>query len=119
MIIFMKQMMIFMLLISLSACTSYFGLSKEEWESLSPAQQAEVVKAYNEREAEKQRAENERELIAEQNAPINNLIGALGAAIPKQEKTRSKTVTNKQCNDDGSHCTSTSKTRSSGWNIGN
>lgn len=75
-----------MLAISLTACTNYFGLSKEEWMQLTPAQQSEVIKAYNERQAEQQRAENQRVLIAEQNAPVNNLISALGNAIPNKDK---------------------------------
>lgn len=109
---------IFLFALSLTACTTYFGLSKEQWESLTPAQQADVMKAYNEREAARQRAKQERELIAEQNAPLNNLIGVLGTAVPNKSKQRSKTTTNRQCNADGTHCTSKSTTRSSGWQLG-
>ncbi|WP_133128392.1 hypothetical protein [Legionella nagasakiensis] len=117
----MRLFILFLLSIGLAACTpSYFGLSKEQWEQLTPAQQNEVIKAYNEREAERQRAENEQNIIAEQNAPLNNLIGALSAAVPQhtKEKKRSTTTQNKTCNADGTHCTSTSTTRSSGWQIG-
>ncbi|WP_035895487.1 hypothetical protein, partial [Legionella oakridgensis] len=97
----MKQFLVCSLLsIALTACApSYFGLSKEQWEHLTPAQQNEVIKAYNEREAERQRAENEKNIIAEQNAPLNNLIGALSEAIPQhtKEKNRSTTTTNQTC----------------------
>ncbi len=102
----------------LSACTSYFGLSQEEWDSLTPAQKSEVIKAYNEREAQRQQAENEKEIIAEQNAPLNNLIGALGAAIPQKGKEKSTTTESMSCNADGTHCTSEKTTRTKGWSIG-
>ncbi|MCC5791352.1 MAG: hypothetical protein JJT82_01910 [Legionellaceae bacterium] len=108
----------FCMIMSLSACTSYFGLSKEEWDSLSPTQQSAVIKAYNERAAERQQAENERAIIAEQNAPLNNLIGALGAAIPAKEHRHHKRTYERRCNAEGTRCTSTSSTRSSGWHIG-
>lgn len=118
----MKKIVLGLLvLLGLTACNSYFGLSKEQWESLTPAQQEQVIKAYNQRKAERQRAENEREIIAEQNAPLNNLIGAIGAAVPHHNKgkKRSTTTQTRNCNADGSRCTSTSTTRSSGWNFEN
>ncbi|KTD22981.1 hypothetical protein [Legionella londiniensis] len=103
----------------ISGCVpTYFGLSKEQWESLTPSQQAEVIKAYNEREAERQQAENERRIIEEQNAPLNNLIGVLGTAIPQQGKEKKNTTATKTCSPDGSHCTYRSTTRSSGWHVG-
>lgn len=105
------------MMVVLTACTSYFGLSQQEWESLTPSQQAAVVKAYNEREAARQQADNEQKIIAERNAPVNQLIGALGAAIPSQDKQRERTTVTQSCNSEGTSCTTVSKTRSSGWRI--
>ncbi|RUQ89510.1 hypothetical protein [Legionella septentrionalis] len=119
----MKRCMIGLVLaFAVSACApTYFGLSKEQWQSLTPGQQAQVIRSYNEREAERQRAENDRAIIAEQNAPLNNLIGALGSSVPHHEHGKSKTITtsSQNCTADGSQCTSTSTSRSSGWRVGN
>lgn len=116
----MKRIIICSILaLSMTACVpTYFGFSKEQWDNLTPAQQSEVIKAYNQRAAERQQAENERRIIEEQNAPVNNLIGALSTAIPRQGQEKTHTTSTKTCSPDGSNCTYRSKSKSSGWHIG-
>jgi len=59
------------LLLWLSGCEgSMFGMPASQFKALQPAQQQQVINAYN-----------QRELVRTQNEPLNSLIGVAGQAV--------------------------------------
>lgn len=51
-----------------------FGMPESQFRALNPAQQQQVIDAYN-----------QRELVRTQNEPINSLIGIAGGAVRRDQ----------------------------------
>ena len=98
--------------LSLTGCTT-FGVPNDTWNQLSPAQKQIAMQNYNEQQRERAAQQAKVNEINAENAPLNNAISGLMAAIPEKTHTSGNSVstTNTQCS--GNSCESTTNSHGS------
>jgi uncharacterized protein HemX len=73
----------------LTGCgATMFGMSEQQFRTLSPEQQQVVINNYNQRQMEESRAAQQREIIRAQNEPLNSLVGVAGHAVGQLKSTK-------------------------------